>query len=77
MLLPNYSLDESAGFGERIRKEIESAVLGRKELRVTASLGLAAAPPTETDARALLEHADEALYEAKRGGRNQLRIDGI
>jgi diguanylate cyclase (GGDEF)-like protein len=76
VLLPNYSVDESVGFGERIRKRIESAVLGKKGLKVTASLGLAAAPLHASDAEALLERADAALYDAKHGGRNRLCVAG-
>lgn len=76
VLLPNYSVDESIGFGERVRKSIESAVLGKKGLKVTASLGLAAAPLHAAGADTLLERADAALYEAKHGGRNRLCVAG-
>lgn len=74
VLLPNYSVDESVGLAERIRKSIEAAVLGKKELKVTASLGLASAPLHAATADALLERADAALYEAKHGGRNRACI---
>jgi two-component system cell cycle response regulator len=64
-------------FAERIRKRIQqlSADWEGRELRVTASIGVTATnrhhkhPSIES----MLESADEALYQAKRGGRNRVR----
>lgn len=76
VLLPSYSADEAAGLAERLRKDIEAEPASSRGLPITASLGVAAAPEHAKDARALLEQADRALYEAKNGGRNQVRIAG-
>lgn len=76
VLLPNYTVEEAAGFGERVRQNIEAAVLGKKALEVTASLGLATAPLHADTAESLLERADAALYQAKHGGRNRLCVSG-
>jgi diguanylate cyclase (GGDEF)-like protein len=38
--------------------------------RVTVSIGVSLATPEDADARRLVERADAALYDAKRGGRN-------
>jgi diguanylate cyclase (GGDEF)-like protein len=43
-------------------------------IEVTASAGVAVFPGDGDDAATLLEHADVALYEAKRGGKNAYRL---
>jgi len=64
---------------ERIRSRTESTLIslapGVTE-RLTVSIGLALAPAQATDRITLLRLADEALYEAKQGGRNQVRYLG-
>ena len=41
---------------------------------VSASVGVALSPQHGTQASVLLSRADEAMYEAKRGGKNQVRF---
>ena len=41
--------------------------------RVTTSIGMAAMPTDGSNANALLEAADKALYAAKRAGRNRVQ----
>jgi diguanylate cyclase (GGDEF)-like protein len=43
-------------------------------MRVTASLGVAVAGPSIDDVYTLLRRADEALYLAKRRGRNRIEL---
>jgi two-component system, cell cycle response regulator len=69
--------DEEAGghFAERVRQAVESYVFrdGATEVRMTVSCGVAAFPAPGADSpEALLKAADEALYQAKHGGRNQV-----
>ena len=45
--------------------------LGDNHLQVTASIGYAIAPQDGRDMDELMQHADLALYEAKRNGRNR------
>jgi two-component system, cell cycle response regulator len=76
-------LDETDGRGarsvaERIRKQIEREVVQGEfgKVRVTASLGLATWPEAADSMEDLLEHADQALYEAKKNGRNRVEVYG-
>jgi len=63
-------------FAERVRQRIESecgaAVREVQGLRVTASLGLDVLSLSTTSALKLIDHADQAMYRAKKGGRNQV-----
>ncbi|MBP2368863.1 GGDEF domain-containing protein [Pseudonocardia parietis] len=63
---------------ERIRRRVGSlAVDTRTAGRVSAlsvSVGVAASPDHGDDVDALLAAADTALYEAKHGGRNRIRV---
>ncbi len=59
---------------ERIRQEIENLVLHNESgpVRVTLSLGLAVYPDHGTDKERLISRADQALYRAKKQGRNRV-----
>jgi diguanylate cyclase (GGDEF)-like protein len=64
---------------ERIRARVESEVIEfeGKRVPVTVSVGAAIAVPGRRDesiAATLIESADQAMYEAKQGGRNQVRM---
>lgn len=76
VILRAIGLTPAAALAERLRKIVESAhtVLddGRK-IAVTISLGVASVPEQELESvTELLEAADQALYRAKRGGRNRV-----
>ena len=72
------SLPKAVKVAERIREEIEafSVRFDGEVIRCTVSLGVAEFQETDIDAGGLLKRADEALYEAKEGGRNQVRTSG-
>jgi diguanylate cyclase (GGDEF)-like protein/PAS domain S-box-containing protein len=52
----------------------ESFVVDGHELMVTASLGISLFPFDGANGNTLLRHADAAMYEAKREGKNRLRF---
>jgi len=71
--------DAAAAFNiaERVRRAIEKQTITAqdREIRVTASLGVAAtAQAGALEPQTLLNLADEALYRAKRNGRNRTEL---
>jgi diguanylate cyclase (GGDEF)-like protein len=72
VILPETGSDEAVQVAERLRKAIagEPAAGPACDVRVTASIGVAALGRPH-DLKTLMANADEALYAAKRGGRNR------
>jgi len=76
ILLPNTSKLDAQKVAERIRKEIEETPLteiGGPE-RFTASFGIAGFPEDGQDINDLFLKVDQALYEAKKLGRNRVIV---
>ena len=74
-ILPDTGEEAGARFAERVRQAVEDHVFrdGATEVRMTVSCGVASFPAPGVDTpEALLKAADEALYQAKHGGRNQV-----
>ncbi|MDP2110770.1 MAG: diguanylate cyclase [Thiobacillus sp.] len=74
VLLPHTDLDKALNVAEKIRQAVsEMPVEGMGEQRLTISIGVAGFPDIKADnADDLVRKADEALYRAKGGGRNQV-----
>jgi diguanylate cyclase (GGDEF)-like protein len=78
VLLRRADSDQALDVGERIRSTIADlppADLGLAE-RITVSVGVAVADPAAADASTILAAADQALYRAKREGRNRVVLAG-
>jgi diguanylate cyclase (GGDEF)-like protein len=75
VVLPGTDLEGAYNLAERVRAGIEELELplleGEGALRVTASFGVATLPGSADDTRGLVAAADEALYRAKRAGKNR------
>ncbi len=70
---------ESGTLSEVVARKILIAfeqpfTLGRREMVVTTSIGMAIYPADETEPEQLLRSADAAMYRAKAGGRNNFRF---
>jgi diguanylate cyclase (GGDEF)-like protein len=75
VVLPGTDLEGAYNLAERVRVGIEALDLplldGIGSLRITASFGAATLPGSADDTRSLFAAADEALYRAKRAGKNR------
>lgn len=69
VLLPLQSLDEGRSMAERIRRKTEESISPTGN-PITVSIGLASYPEHGDDFNEVFELADQALYNAKRSGRN-------
>lgn len=75
VLLPQTDLAGALAIAERIRHQVQDLVVQWQGQAVTAtvSLGVAALHASHASVDALIRDADQALYEAKRAGRNRVR----
>jgi len=76
--MPDTDMAFAAIVAERLRQEVASKKFmingGRDAIEITVSIGIASTEnnPDEDSAQKLIKRADEALYEAKNGGRNRV-----
>jgi diguanylate cyclase (GGDEF)-like protein len=76
LLLPELDLEGAVSVAERVRESLEADTLRTRkgrDVRMTASFGVVEAGGS-TDAVELTRLADEALYAAKRGGKNRVVV---
>jgi diguanylate cyclase (GGDEF)-like protein len=78
LLLPDTGRDAAVALAERIRRRIAASptLVEGQPIPVTISIGVSALNPADTTRDAVLARADAALYEAKRGGRDAVRVAG-
>ncbi|HWD25839.1 MAG TPA: PleD family two-component system response regulator [Rhizomicrobium sp.] len=76
VVMPDTEMSLAYSIAERLRKSIETTpvVISRApgKLNITISIGIAGSEGTSDSADALLHRADQALYSAKRAGRNRV-----
>lgn len=79
IILPNTKRKEAIEVSEKVRRKVEKLQIKRsleqKRDYVTVSIGVATmVPSVETAKESLIQLADQALYEAKNGGRNRVIV---
>ena len=76
VMLPGGSLEQAREVAERLREDIEAnlgdALREHRGVRVTMSFGVAEISAEIADSAALIDLADQALYHAKKNGRNRV-----
>jgi diguanylate cyclase (GGDEF)-like protein len=72
--LPNTSEQDALALAERIRAAVENAhfKVGRKNIKITVSIGVVDSVQVGYEFSALMTSADKALYHAKSTGRNRV-----
>jgi diguanylate cyclase (GGDEF)-like protein len=73
-ILPETTLEGAAMIAERVRTTVMNAPIGlegEKSLNCTVSIGISQVLPGDEDYSAVMARSDEALYQAKKDGRNK------
>ena len=71
VILPGCGSRDALVSAERLRRFVNDSFVGRA---VTVSAGAATFPDQASTAEALVKAADNAMYRAKRAGRNRVRV---
>ena len=76
VVLPNCDIEQAANQAERMRDRLNSSsmIVDGYEMRVSASFGVTVSDGSERNPDLFVRVADEALYRAKAGGRNCVRM---
>jgi two-component system cell cycle response regulator len=79
VVMPETDMAVAATVAERLRRKIAAEPFpieqGRRNIDVTISIGIASLESSHDTAAQLLKRADQALYRAKRDGRNRVVAD--
>jgi len=77
VLLPGADVPAAAAIAERLRGAVQARAFEHRHTPaglVTISVGVASTAAGARDAEAMVREADNALYAAKHGGRNRVRL---
>jgi diguanylate cyclase (GGDEF)-like protein len=79
LLLPCTGGECATKIAERLRGAIEDTLVSTETgaFRLTVSAGVTQMQPGDTSWEAMLRRGDEAMYEAKRSGRNRVVLDAL
>jgi len=76
VVMPDTPLEVALGVADRLCEQMSTNPIlvsaSKDEILVTLSIGVSVSKGTGSTAETLLKEADEALYEAKRQGRNRV-----
>lgn len=79
IVMPETDMPVAAAVAERLRRRIASEPFsiqqGAGSIEVTISIGIATLDPSSDNGASILKRADQALYRAKRDGRNRVVAD--
>lgn len=74
LLIPGDLVFEAYEISETLRKRLESTVVSAIGHAITISVGIASYPHHTAQIHEIIDKADQALYEAKKSGRNQTKL---
>jgi diguanylate cyclase (GGDEF)-like protein/PAS domain S-box-containing protein len=77
ILLPATDSAQAARIGERLRRDIQEKVWlcdSRIDQKITSSFGITSTVEPAESTDALIDRADQALYESKESGRNRVTV---
>jgi diguanylate cyclase (GGDEF)-like protein len=77
VLCPNTAADGAAGLAERMREAIEAEIFECRNTVVRVSCSFGVAEVSGRTDPTLVELADNALYQAKEGGRNRVAVASV
>jgi diguanylate cyclase (GGDEF)-like protein len=77
-IMPHAGIAQGEQLVERLRAQVGQLILTGENMEsvgpVTVSIGLAAFPEHSEDIQALIDLSDQAMYQAKEGGRNRVCV---
>ena len=76
VILPETNASQALIVAEKLQRSLQATVVvtSEGEISLTASIGIAARPAQDLTGNETLQRADQACYQAKKAGRNCIRI---
>ena len=78
IILPGVDIEHACAIAERLRADVQAragaSIRATNAVEVTASFGVASFGPDTNDPAEMIDRADKALYQAKKSGRNCVKV---